>query len=116
MHRRQAQNLTPPLPPQLLAHDPIHPASNRLPALVHQHARIVVEGNDAAVRSLVFFRRAHDDGVPDVAAPDFVGRADGDGVGVRAEVALALDYYYYSVACVRGREVNEGVALVGRRA
>ena len=94
MHRRQAQNLTPLLAPQLVRHDPVQPAPDRLAALVDQHAGVVVELHDAAVRPRVFLRRPHDHRVPDVAAADFVRGADGygaAGAGFGAEVALLLD-------------------------
>lgn len=101
MHRRQTQNLTPPPLPQLLPHNPIQPTPNRIPTLIHQHASIIVKPYHTAIGSLVLVFRANDDGVPDVAATDLVGRADGDGTpasGFRTEVALFLDDYYYTVA------------------
>lgn len=76
MHRRQTQYLTPLLIPQLLAHHTIHPTPNRLAPLIDQHARVIVELHHAAVRALVLFCRADDDGVADVAAADFVGGGD----------------------------------------
>lgn len=92
MHRRQTQNLTPLLVPQLLPHDAIHARPNGLPALVNQHTSIIIKPDHTAVRPLVLLRRAHDDGVPNVAAADFVGGADGDGAArFGAEVALFLD-------------------------
>jgi hypothetical protein len=93
MHRRQTQNLTPLLPPQLLAHKTRESTPNRLPALVDQHASVVVEFHHAAVGARVLLSRPHDDCVSDVAAADFVGGADGDaaaGSGFGAEVALFL--------------------------
>ena len=93
MHRRQTQNLTPLLPPQLLAHQTRKSTPNRLPALVNQHASVVIEFHHAAVRARVLLGRPHDYCVPDVAAADFVGGADGDaaaGAGFGAEVALFL--------------------------
>jgi len=93
MHRRQTENLTPLLSPQLLSHQTRQPTPNRLPALVNQNTSVVVELHHAAVRARVLFRRPHDDCVSDVAAADFVGGADGDaaaGSGFGAEVALFL--------------------------
>ena len=72
MHRRQTQNLAPPPAPQLLAHDPIHPRPDRLAPLPHQHHGVIIKTDHAPVGSLGFLCRAHDDGVSDVAASDFV--------------------------------------------
>ena len=98
MHRRQTQNLTPLHIPQLLPYNPIQPTPNRLPILINQHARIVVEADNTPVLALVLLLRAHHDRVPDVASADLVGGGDGDRVGFGAEVALFLHDYYYAVA------------------
>lgn len=112
MHRCQTQNLTPLLIPQLLPHNPIQSTPNRLPRLIDEHARIIIEPDDAPVLALHLLLRAHHNGVPDVAAPHFVGGGDGDGApGFGAEVALLLDNYYYTVAW--GRLVGFG-GEVGR--
>lgn len=107
MHRRQTQNLTPLLAPQLLADDAAQATADGLAALVDQHAGVVVELDHAAVRARVLLRGAHDDGVPDVAAAHFVGGADADaaaGPGLGAEVALLLHHHDDAVACW-GRDV-----------
>ena len=107
MHRRQTQNLAPPSHPhspdprQLLAYHPTQPRSYRLSTLVNQHASVVIEFHNTPIRPLVFLRRAHDDGVPDIAASDFIGGGDGGGAvggGLGAEGALFLDYDDYAVA------------------
>lgn len=97
MHRRQTQNLTPLLLPQLRRHHPTHTRPNRLARLINQHTRIIIELDDAAIRALPFLGRSHDDGVAHVAAADFVGGGDGDGGAFGAEVALLLDYDYDAI-------------------
>jgi hypothetical protein len=81
----------------------VQPRPNRLPRLTNQHARIIVEPHHAPVRPLPLLLRAHDHGMPYVAAPDFVRSGDGDAAapawaGFGAEVALLLDYDYDAVA------------------
>lgn len=98
MHRRQTQNLAPFHISQLLPHHTVQSTPNRLPVLVDQHARVVVEAHDTPVLALVHLLGAHDDGVPDVAAADLVGCGDGDGVAFGAEVALLLDDDYDAVS------------------
>ena len=99
MHGRQTQNLTPLHIPQLLSHNPIQPAPNGFSILVYQHTRVVIESDHRSILALVLLLGPNDDGVPDVTTADFVGGGDGNGVGFGAEVALLLDYDYYSVAC-----------------
>lgn len=100
MHARQTQYLTPPSAAHLSAHHSAQPTSYRLPSLIDQHTSIVLEPHHAAIRSLVLLLGAYDDGVPDVAAADFVGCGDrGGGVGgLGAKGALFLDDDYYAVA------------------
>jgi hypothetical protein len=98
MHRRQTQNLTPLHISQLLSHNPIQSRPNRLSILINQHTRVVIESHDRSIFPLVLLPAAHDDCVSDVAASNFVGCGDRDGVGFGTEVSLLLDDYYYSVA------------------
>ena len=73
LHGRHAQDLAPFLPLQLRAHHTVDSRSDRVTRLVQQHAGVVVEPDDGAVSPLRRVLGAHDDGVADVAALDFVG-------------------------------------------
>lgn len=101
--RSHTQNLAPPPPPQLSTHDAVHARSDRVAGLVDEHARVVVEADHAAVGPLHLFPRAHDDGVPDVPALDFVGGGGDAHAGV-AGAPLFLDDGYDSVTCGRGSQ------------
>jgi len=106
MHRRQTQDLTPLPFPQLLPDHTVQPTPDRLATLVDQDARIVGELHDTTVGPLVLLRRAHDNGVANVAAADLVGGRDGDTAsraGFGAEVALFLDDDDDAIACGSGR-------------
>ena len=101
VHRRQTQYFTPLLVLQLLAHNAIHPRSNRLASLIDQNASIIIEPHNAPIRSLILLLRPHHDRMPDIAASDLVRCGDGDGTArFRTEASLLLNDYYYSVACM----------------
>jgi hypothetical protein len=97
VHRGQRQNLGPLLLPQLCGDDTAHSRPNRLTGLVDQYTCIVVELDYTAIGPLPLFRCAHHDGVPYVASSDLVRCADGNGGGLRTEVALLLDDDYDAV-------------------
>src|ERR1700753_4012004 len=73
MRRRQTHNLAPPLLPQLLRNRPTQPRPNRLARPIDEHPPIIVKPHIAAVLPPPLLARAHDDCVPDVAAPHLVG-------------------------------------------
>lgn len=100
VHGRQRQDLGPLLLPQLRRHHAADSRPNGLARLVDEHAGVVVELDDAAVRALPLLRCAHDDGVTHVSSPYFVRGADGYAVArLGAEVALLLDDYDDAIAC-----------------
>jgi len=72
MHRRQTQYLTPLLIPQFLAHNAIHPRSNRLTSLIDQNASIVIESHNTPIGSLILLLRPHHDRMSDIASSDFI--------------------------------------------
>jgi hypothetical protein len=98
MHRRHTQDLGPLLPSQLSTDDAVDSRSDGVASLVDEHAGVVIEADDRAVRSLQLLLGPHDDGVADVSALDLVRSGGGPHTGVGG-ISLLLYDGYYSVAC-----------------
>lgn len=110
MHGGHAENLAPLPPPELGADHAVDAGADGVARLVDEDAGVVVELDDGAVGPLDLLPGPHDDGVPDVAALDLVGRRRGAHAGVRG-AALLLDDGYDAVTCRRMWLVKCGVML-----
>lgn len=105
MHRRHTQNLAPLLPPQLGAHHPVYPRSDRLATFVDQHTGIVVKAYTAAVPALDLVLCADHNGMANVTAFHFGGGGRGTHAALARGGALLLDNADNAVA-------DGGVALL----
>lgn len=74
---------------------------DRFPSFIYQNTGVVIKLHNAAIRSLVFLRRPHNNCVPDVSSSDLVRGRDRHTTvrpGLWAKISLLLNNDNYSIA------------------